>query len=101
MRDLLIAGATLADGATADLGIAGGQFVAAADLHDPERIDADGSGEPVGRPLAGRLRATALDVHRLLPRDASLPDAEEDSALAQARLEAELRMPSLEMLINE
>ncbi|QLQ17352.1 MAG: dihydroorotase [Micropruina sp.] len=42
MRDLLITGARLADGTTGDLGIAGGRFVDAGSVRDPERIDADG-----------------------------------------------------------
>ncbi len=42
MRDLLIAGATGIDGRSADLGIAGGRFADVSDLHDPERIAADG-----------------------------------------------------------
>lgn len=42
MRDLLITGVRLADGSTSDLAIANGMFVAAGDVHDPERIDADG-----------------------------------------------------------
>lgn len=42
MRDLLITGARLADGSSGDLGVAGGRFVDAADLTDPERVDADG-----------------------------------------------------------
>ena len=42
MRDLLITGAALADGSTGDLGVRDGVFVAAGDVRDPERIDADG-----------------------------------------------------------
>ena len=42
MRDLLITGAALADGAPVDLGISGGRFVGPADVRDPERIEADG-----------------------------------------------------------
>ena len=42
MRDLLITGAALADGTTGDVGVRDGVFVAAGDVRDPERIDADG-----------------------------------------------------------
>lgn len=42
MRDLLITGAALADGTTGDLGVRDGVFVAAGDVRDAERIDADG-----------------------------------------------------------
>ena len=42
MRDLLITGAALADGTTGDVGVRAGVFVAAGDVRDPERIDADG-----------------------------------------------------------
>ena len=33
-----------------------------------QRVDADGAGEPIGRALAGGLRAAALDVHVCLHR---------------------------------
>ena len=42
MRDLLITGAQLADGTSADLGVSNGHFVAPSDVTDAERIDADG-----------------------------------------------------------
>jgi len=32
-----------------------------------QRVDADGTGEPFGRPLAGWLCAVSLDVHRFSP----------------------------------
>ncbi len=42
MRDLLISGGRRADGSGGDLGVSDGRFVDPADLHDPERLDADG-----------------------------------------------------------
>jgi hypothetical protein len=32
-----------------------------------QRVDADRAGEPFGRPLAGRLCAVSLDIHRFSP----------------------------------
>lgn len=42
MRDLLITGARLADGTTGDLAVSAGRFVEASEVHDEERLDADG-----------------------------------------------------------
>ena len=55
MRDLLITGAQLADGTSADLGVSNGHFVAPSDVTDAERIDAFITDELVGRALIKKI----------------------------------------------
>ena len=38
-----------------------------------QRVDTDRASEPFGRPLAGRLRAVSLDIHRYSPSFAATP----------------------------